>query len=73
MNYVRVMTAMDAAAARISAACEICRQTAVYLCPTCHAPIACHTHERDYLCDTHGFVNPVRESDGLSINGSGRL
>jgi hypothetical protein len=62
---------MDREAEWRAATCEICHGTAVYLCPTCRVPIANHTHENDYICDTHGFVHPIRERDGARINGDG--
>ena len=31
-----------------------------------------HTHENDYTCSVHGFVNPVRD-DGRIISGDGGL
>jgi hypothetical protein len=65
--------AMDRAAARNAARCEICNGTAVYRCPTCQSVITAHTHERDYSCDTHGFVNPIRDRDGSEINGDGNV
>ena len=63
--------AMDRRAEENERTCEICLGTAVYLCPTCRTPIATHSHEHDYLCDTHGFVDPIRQHDGVAINGGG--
>lgn len=55
-----------------AAECEICNGTAVYLCPICGAPITNHSHENDFICATHSFVNPIRQNDGVRINGDGR-
>lgn len=63
--------AMDRAAVRNASSCEICNRTAVYVCPICAVPVGDHTHEHDYICDTHGFVNPIRQHDGARIDGSG--
>lgn len=66
------MAAMDRAAARFAETCELCLGTAVYLCPKCREPISTHSHENDYLCEAHGFVNPIRQHDGARISGDGR-
>jgi hypothetical protein len=50
--------------------CEICNGV-VYLCPICRVPIEGHSHENDFICKTHSFVNPIREHDGARINGDG--
>ena len=55
----------------IEAACDICSGRAVYTCPYCHDPIKTHSHENDFLCERHGFINPIRSSDGAKINGDG--
>ena len=60
-------------ATRERAECEICSGAAVYLCPICRRPIDNHSHENDYICEAHGFVNPVRESDDFRITGDGSL
>ena len=65
------MAMWDRMARRNELSCEICSGRAVYLCPMCHVPIANHTHENDYSCKVHGFVNPVREADGVTMNGDG--
>lgn len=51
--------------------CDICSGRSRYLCPICRVPIEMHTHENDYICETHSFVYPIRESDGKRINGDG--
>ena len=51
--------------------CEICAGV-VYLCPICREPISEHSHENDFICKTHSFVNPIREHDGARINGDGQ-
>jgi hypothetical protein len=50
--------------------CDICSGRSRYLCPTCREPVG-HSHENDYTCDAHGFVNPIRESDGARVIGDG--
>ncbi len=52
--------------------CPICDKTDTLRCPVCRVPIESHSHERDYMCATHGFVNPIRDSDGQIVNGDGR-
>ena len=56
---------------REEAACDICSGRSKYFCPICKEPISTHTHENDFLCATHSFVNPIRESDGALISGDG--
>lgn len=51
--------------------CPICDKTDVLRCPICRKPIELHSHEWDYMCDVHSFVNPVRDSDGAVVDGSG--
>ena len=65
------MLAYDAAAVHNQRECEICSGKAVYTCPKCGAVVG-HTHESDYICDKHGFVNPIRDYDGARINGDGQ-
>lgn len=65
------MAMMDRAAARNRAACDICAGRDVYRCPTCREPVG-HSHENDYICEVHGFVNPIRDSDGARISGDGQ-
>lgn len=67
------MAQMDREVDRIAETCELCRGTAVYLCPQCRVPIGNHSHEHDYICDAHGFIDPIRASDGTTINGDGRI
>lgn len=59
-------------AARERQACDICSGRDTYLCPKCGGRITVHSHENDYICDTHGLVNPVRLSDAARISGDGR-
>ena len=40
-----------------------------FTCPHCGA-VCGYTFENDYICDRHGFVNPIR-SDGAVIRGDG--
>ena len=54
-------------------ACDICSGRSVYLCAHCQEPIQYHTHENDFSCARHGFINPIRLSDGARINGDGRI
>lgn len=63
-------SAMDRTAARMATHCELCNGV-VYLCPVCREPITTHSHENDYFCETHGFVNPIRQHDNARINGDG--
>lgn len=51
--------------------CPMCDKSDVFLCPTCLKPITTHTHENDYLCEVHSFVNPIRQSDGKRVDGLG--
>lgn len=71
-GYQRMSDAMDRAALEFGETCEICNGAAVYLCPHCKVPIESHSHENDYICATHSFVNPIRQVDGARINGDGR-
>lgn len=66
-----LMDAYDRIVEANESACEICNKTAVYRCPKCSDEIETHSHENDYTCKTHGFVDPIRE-DGVRINGDGR-
>lgn len=61
---------MDLMADRQAEQCEICNGTAVYLCPICREPVG-HSHENDFICETHSFVNPIRQHDGARISGDG--
>ena len=61
-----------AEADRERAACDICSGRSQYLCPICRTPISYHSHENDFLCDTHSFVNPIRVSDMAQMDGHGR-
>jgi hypothetical protein len=69
-GFNAVNAAMERRAAQAAKTCDICAGVR-YECPKCHAEIETHSHEGDYLCATHGFVHPVRCSDGAHINGSG--
>lgn len=51
--------------------CDICSGRSRYLCPKCLEPLLNHSHENDFICATHSFVNPIREGDGAIINGDG--
>lgn len=64
--------AMELASERAALTCDICLGIR-YECPECHAEIMVHSHEGDYACDTHSFVDPVRCFDGARIDGSGRV
>jgi hypothetical protein len=52
---------------------EQCREFSTFLCPHCDPPrrLDGFTAENDYMCDVHGFVNPVRP-DGAVIVGDGQ-
>lgn len=65
------MAAYDRIANKQRERCEICSRRAVYLCPKCGDKIARHSHENDFICRRHGFVNPVRQHDGARIVGDG--
>lgn len=58
--------------AQVVDACDLCSGRSVYLCPHCREAISSHSHENDFICERHGFVSPVRESDGAIVNGDGR-
>lgn len=51
--------------------CEMCAGQSRYLCVECREPIRTHTHENDFLCETHSFVNVIRERDGAILAGDG--
>lgn len=65
------MARFDAAAERMASTCELCSGATGYICPHCGDPIEWHSHENDYSCRVHGFVNPIRASDGRQIIGDG--
>lgn len=54
--------ALDRAADRAASVCDLCAGRAVYRCPTC-GEVVSHSHENDYICDAHGFVNPIRDTN----------
>jgi len=41
------------------------------VCPQCRQPVN-WTYENDYICDTHGFVDALRPSDGALLSGDGQ-
>ena len=71
MENARI-AATDRAAEHRRSRCELCNGTAIYLCPICRERITCHSHEGDFLCEVHSFVNPIRQHGGARINGLGR-
>jgi hypothetical protein len=66
----RQLAMWEALAHREAQRCDICSGRAVYVCPICREPVS-HTHENDYMCRSHSFVNPIRLSDGATISGDG--
>jgi len=69
-HYNRMEAVAQRMAALAAERCDICNGVR-YECPKCHEEIEMHSHEGDYSCRTHGFVHPIRCSDGARINGNG--
>ena len=53
--------------------CPICDDGEILTCPECGTTITLHSHERDYHCPVHKFVWPIRQRDGVQINGDGLM
>ena len=47
--------------------CDVCAGTVKLFCPWCFREISSHSHEDDFICKQHSFVNPLTEDDLRSM------